>query len=167
MFETLGGLPAHPLFVHLPVVLVPLAAIGVLAMALRPQWRQRFGVPVAIIAGVGFVGTLLAANTGEELEESFRAAGETIPQVLNDHAEMGDTAQVIVGIFFVLTLAWVLYSIWQRRVGDERATAKVRKPRLIGTMLAVVVVLSGAVASVSVTLTGHSGARSVWETDQP
>ena len=64
MFDTLGGLPAHPLFVHLPVALVPLAAIGAVCMAVRPQWRQRFGVPVAIIAGVGFIGTLLAASTG-------------------------------------------------------------------------------------------------------
>ena len=167
MFDTLGGLPAHPLFVHLPVALVPLAAIGAVCMAVRPQWRQRFGVPVAIIAGVGFIGTLLAASTGEALEEDFTASGQTISEVLKDHAEMGETARLIVALFFFLTLAWVVFSAWQRRVGDEQATAKVRKPRLIGTVLAVVVVLSGVFASASVMLTGHNGAKSVWETDQP
>ena len=78
MLETLGGLPTHPLVVHLPVVLVPLATIGVVLMVIFPKLQQRLGVAVAAIAGVGFLGALLAVGSGEELESSLRRAGETI-----------------------------------------------------------------------------------------
>lgn len=167
MFALLGGLPTHPLLVHVPVVLIPLATIGALVMALRPKLLHTFGPTVAGLAGIGFLGALLAANSGEELEESRRAAGETISGTLHDHAEMGDTVQVIAGIFFVLLLAWVLFNRWSSKVGDERATAVVRKPRVVGIVLAVMVVLAGAGATTSVVLTGHSGAKSVWEESAP
>ncbi len=71
----LAAIPSHPLFVHVPVVLVPLAAIGAIAIAVRPRWMAAYGYPVAGLAGVGFVGALIAAHTGEELEESYQAAG--------------------------------------------------------------------------------------------
>jgi uncharacterized membrane protein len=167
MFETLGGLPAHPLLVHIPVVLIPLAAIATVVMALRPKVLHTFGPTVAVLAGVGFVGALLAANAGESLEDSRRAAGETISAALHDHAEQGDTVQVIAGIFFVLVLAWVLFNRWSTKVGAERATAAVRKPKVVGIVLAVLVVLAGVGASYSVTVTGHSGAKSVWEESAP
>ena len=51
---------------------------------------------------------------------------------------MGDRAQVLAGLFFVITLAWVVYDRWHRRVGAERATAVVRKPRHLAIGLAVV-----------------------------
>ena len=122
MLETLGGLPAHPLVVHLPVVLVPLAAIGAILLAVRPKWLRPYGVVVTVMAGLGFLGALLAASTGEELEDTFVSAGETISGTLRDHAEMGETVQVLVGVFFVLMLGWVLFAWWRRRVGEDRAT---------------------------------------------
>jgi hypothetical protein len=40
--DTISGLPAHPLLVHIPVVLLPLAALGVVGMALRSSWHRRY-----------------------------------------------------------------------------------------------------------------------------
>jgi hypothetical protein len=40
--DTLFGLPAHPLLVHMPIVLIPLAAIGVVVMLIKPAWHQRY-----------------------------------------------------------------------------------------------------------------------------
>ena len=37
------GLPAHPLLLHIPVVFVPIATLGGLALAARPDWLLRFG----------------------------------------------------------------------------------------------------------------------------
>jgi len=164
MFEEIGGLPAHPLLVHIPVVLIPLAAIGVLAIVIRPKLMPSFGWVVAGLSFVGFLGTLLAANSGEAYEEKLEGTGQTISSTLEDHAEMGDTAQAFGAIFFALVLAWVLFAWWRRRSGDEKVTAKVKQPKLIGIVLAVLVVVGGVAASASVTLTGHSGAKSVWET---
>ncbi len=41
--DELFGLPAHPLLVHAAVVLVPLAAIGVVLIAFWPAARARLG----------------------------------------------------------------------------------------------------------------------------
>lgn len=167
MMDTIGGLPAHPLVVHLPVVLVPLAMIGALLMIVRPSLLPRLGVPVAVLAGLGFLGSIVAAGSGEELEEQFESAGETISGTLEEHAEMGENVQWIAGLFFVLVLAWVLFAWWRRRAGEERAVAKVRKPRVVHAVLAVLVAVSGVAATYAVYATGHSGAKSVWETDAP
>jgi uncharacterized membrane protein len=158
-----ASLPMHPLLVHIPVVLIPLAAIGVLAIAIRPRWMATFGWLVAGLAGVGFIGTLLAANTGEELMDTLRESGQRISSTLDDHAEMGDSAQAATGVFFLLVLAWVVFAWWRRRKGEEAATATVRKPRVIAGVLCAIAIVGGVLATASVTVTGHSGATSVWE----
>ncbi len=40
--ETQNGLPAHPLLVHVPIVLVPLSAVGAVLM-LWPFLRAKIG----------------------------------------------------------------------------------------------------------------------------
>jgi uncharacterized membrane protein len=167
MLETLGGLPTHPLVVHLPVVLVPLATIGVVLMVFFPSLQQRLGVATAAIAGVGFLGSLLAAGSGEELMDSRRRAGETISGTLEDHGEMGQSVEFFAGLFFLLTLMWVVFAWWRRRTGEEQATTVLRKPKVINLVLAILVVGSGVAASWSVYSTGHSGAKSVWERSAP
>ena len=160
MFETIGGLPAHPLMVHIPVVLLPLATIGIIAMTIRPRLIPHFGWLTVVLAGIGFVGTVLAAGTGEELEDSYRAA-----DTLKDHGELGETVRLLAALFFVVLLAWMLFIRWRNKAGEEAATAKVRKPKQIALVLAVVAILTGAVATVAMTLTAHNGAKSVWEQD--
>jgi uncharacterized membrane protein len=159
----LASLPTHPLLVHVPVVLVPLAAIGALAMAIRPAWFERFGVAVAGLAGAGFVGAVLAAQSGESLQEHFQSVGQTISPTLRHHAELGDSVQGISLLFFGLVAAWVLFAWWRRRAGEEKAIAKVRRPRLVASVLMALAVLAGAAATTAITVTGHNGAKSVWE----
>ena len=45
VFDLINGLPVHPLVVHAVVVLVPLAALGTIAIALRPAWRPHVRPP--------------------------------------------------------------------------------------------------------------------------
>ncbi|MEI8240053.1 MAG: DUF2231 domain-containing protein [Actinomycetota bacterium] len=162
MFDTLGGVAAHPLFVHIPVVLVPLAAIGVVLVALRPSWFMRYGAIVTVLAGIGFIGSAIAANTGEQLQEHLLSTGQSPSAALQDHVDRGDQVPIYAGVFFMLTLAWVLFAWWRRRKGEDVATAKVRKPRAVHAVLALLAVVSGIVATVTVTQAGHSGAASVW-----
>lgn len=161
--DTIGGLVAHPLLVHVPVVLVPLAAVGVVAMALRPAWQQRFAAVVTALAGVGAVGAVAASRSGEALEERFEASGQTVSGTLERHAEMGESAPLVVIAFVVVLLAWTLFAAWRRRVGEERAVAVAKRPRVVGAALCAVSVLVGVLAAVAVVRTGHSGAESVWE----
>jgi len=55
VFDTIAGLPIHPLVVHAVVMLLPLSAIGLIACVLRPAWRQRFGILVVLGALGGAV----------------------------------------------------------------------------------------------------------------
>lgn len=55
MFDTLNGLPAHPLVVHAVVVLFPLAILGTLLIAIRPRWRVRYGPLVVAATSVASV----------------------------------------------------------------------------------------------------------------
>jgi len=163
MIDTLGNMPAHPLLVHVPVVLVPLATIGVVALALRPALLRTLGPIVAGLAGVGFVGALLATSSGESLEDSYAATGQTISTTIKDHAEMGDQARLAILAFFVVTLAWVVVTARRRRAATPPDTTTRRAPTRVVGALMVLSVLSGVVATTWVIRTGHSGASSVWE----
>ena len=58
--DTISGLPAHPLLVHVPVVLLPLAAVGVIVMLIRPAWHRRYRWAVLTIGAVGTLGAILS-----------------------------------------------------------------------------------------------------------
>lgn len=177
--DTLGGIAGHPLLVHIPVVLIPVATIGVIAIAIRPSFMRHYGPLVAGVAFVGFLGSVLAASTGEALEEEFEDAGQTISGTLADHVEMGDRVKIVAFLFLLATLAWVVLAR-RRRTADTSADtsadatagtagtpAAAGRSRHAVTALMVLALVTGGVATWSVTTTGHSGATSVWEQPEP
>jgi uncharacterized membrane protein len=158
------ALPMHPLLVHVPVVIVPLAALGVVAIAVRPKLMATFGLVVAGLAFVGFVGAVLAAHTGESLLDSYRRAGTTITPTLQNHVDLGNGARLISAVFFLFTALWVGFAWWRARVGEEQATVRSKKPKLVAVVLLVLAVASGIGATTSMVVTGHEGAQSHWGT---
>jgi len=58
MFDTINGIPVHPLVVHAVVVLLPLAVFGAFAIVVGPGWRKQYGVLVVLTSGLA---TLVAA----------------------------------------------------------------------------------------------------------
>lgn len=62
--STLFNLPAHALLVHGAVVLVPLAALALVATGWRASWRHAYSFPCALLAGGGMVFAFLAQQTG-------------------------------------------------------------------------------------------------------
>ncbi len=66
MPDKIGGLPAHPLIVHLPIVFGPI--LGLLALGLlNPAWRSKLIKPLAALSIVTAVAAILAAESGEWL----------------------------------------------------------------------------------------------------
>ena len=57
------GLPAHPLLVHIPVVLIPLGALGAVLMV-WPRLRRTLGWWVCGIVVVAGIATQLAISSG-------------------------------------------------------------------------------------------------------
>jgi hypothetical protein len=149
MPETLGGIPLHPLVVHAVVVLLPLAALGVIAIALIPSWRSRFGVLVVAAAAVSTGLVPVATSTGEQLEESVSESAQ-----LETHAELGDG--VIFGALPLLVLSVALW--WFGR----RAQAGSPVPRWLNLLVTIAAVVVAVGAIVQMVLVGHSGAKAVW-----
>lgn len=162
--DTFFGLPAHPLLVHIPVVLVPLAALGVIAMVARPVWRDRYRWPVLVIGWVGALGAILSASAGEDLERRLRAAGER--NTWHEHAEAGETARTFAIVFAVALTFYVIGPcLWARlrRSSSGDATTVGRMPVWLAVGLSVLVVGAALVSVVAIVDAGHSGAESVWE----
>src|SRR4051795_162481 len=101
--DTLFGLPAHPLLVHIPVALLPLATVGAIAIAVRPAWRHRYGWLGLGVTVVGAVGAVLAANAGAPREEQVGRSASVA-----DHAEAGEMARNVSLLFMVLVAAYVV-----------------------------------------------------------
>jgi uncharacterized membrane protein len=149
MPETLGGIPIHPLVVHAVVVLIPLAALGVIAISVIPRWRGRFGVLVVAAAAVATALVPVATQSGENLEESVAESAQ-----LERHAELGDT--MIWGAIPLLVMAAALWWLGRQSGKDQPP------PRWLAIIVPVLGVVVAGVALVQVVLIGHSGAKSVW-----
>jgi len=146
VLDTIDGLPVHALVVHGVTVLVPLTVLGVLAIAVRPRWRERFGPLVAVVGVVAAVLCPLATQSGEALERRVGDPGE--------HAALGDQLVWFVAPLALLTIVLVLLDRRTRRAPGPRRTAT--------SVVAVVCVLTAVAAGVQVYRVGESGARAVW-----
>jgi hypothetical protein len=172
--NTLFGLPAHPFLVHIPIVLLPLSAIGVVLMALRPQWHRSYRWIVLAIGTVGVAGATLAASAGEELEGRIVAVeGRKAAASWEHHASLGDTARSVALVYLVALVLFVFVPWWlERRTAAQPATTvgaaastPSRAPWQRWAVIAVTVVALAAAAGsvVSVIAAGHTGSRSVWQ----
>lgn len=161
--DKLFGLPAHPLLVHLPVVLLPIAALGAILLVAFPRLLPRYGWLVLGFAGLGTIGAFLAAGSGETLQESLRASGKQPSPSLGRHTELGDQTRVMALVFTLVLAAFVVFAWWRRRVGEEKAVATTKKPKLVVGVLGAVLVVSAALSTWWIVETGHNGAKSTWE----
>jgi len=166
--DTISGIPSHPLFVHIPAVLLPLAAIGVIIMVIRPAWKERYQWATLVVGFLGMLGAILAAGSGEDLEERLEAAGQS--ETWESHAEAGELARTVSILFFVLLLAYVLIPWFLRRRARAGAAADTAAPasggpKWLAPVLAVAVVAGAAVSTITVIDAGHSGAKAHWAVD--
>lgn len=161
--EKIAGLPAHPLFVHVPVVLIPLAGILAIIFAVRPAWLDRFGWGLVGLSGVGMLGAILAAGSGEALEEMLEDKGEVISKSLKKHAEMGETARTVAIMFFLIVLAVVLVRSMAKKRAEGNGVTKFVASKGGAVAMSVLLALSAAGATYTAATAGHSGAEEVWK----
>lgn len=164
MTETFANIPSHPLIVHAPIVLVPLSLLLTVLMVVVPNLRRRYGALAVGILTLAMIGTFLAARSGKALERQYTSAGRPIPDLLHDHAAMGDRLRFLVAVYLVLTIVWIIRS---RRVvpiyGEDGSPS--RRPQVISLIVVVLVLAAGTLSTVSTWRTGTLGSRSVWEQD--
>jgi len=144
-FDTVFGLPVHALVVHAVVVLVPLTAMGAIAIALVPRWSRRFGVLVVLGAFVSVGAAVVAERSGKQF-----ASRVGYPET---HATLGEKEKWLAALLFVVVL--VLW-LWDRRHTDGPRTPGVK-------ILAGFVVVVAIVAAGWTIRTGHTGSQAVYE----
>lgn len=151
--KSINGLPAHVLFVHAPVVLVPLAALLSLAASARPGFRHRtwWLVPTAVAAGL--IATQLAVMSGYRFDE---VAGDVVDTT--DHQALGEATRNLVVVFLLGAAA----TVWLDRQGRDPSRAGTPWT-WTGQVGSIVTTLVGVMATVWMIRTGEEGARLVWD----
>ncbi|MFG1807748.1 DUF2231 domain-containing protein [Streptomyces sp. NPDC049040] len=159
----IDGLPAHVLFVHAVVVLVPMTALAAVVCAVQPRYARRMGLVLPLLGLLTLGLVPVTTHAGEWLES--RVGSDPL---VRRHTELGDgLLPWAIGLFAVSLAVW-----WLGRRPAERAepatsgswagAARWKSPavlRVTATVLAVVVSV-GAV--VDVYRIGESGAKAAW-----
>ncbi len=151
VFDTIGGLPVHPLIAHFAVVILPLAATGLLPVLVMRAARKRFGLLVL----AGLLGGTGAAFIAEQAGEAL-AARVGLPQ---NHANLGELLPPLGFALFAVAAVW--YVLVERAESGTASGLLAHKVvhYSIGSVAAALAV--GALAMT--TLVGHSGAEAVWK----
>jgi hypothetical protein len=147
VFDTIGGLPVHALVVHAVVVLLPLACLGLIAVAVWAPWRARFGVLVVLAALAATGAVFVAKESGERLAARV---GEPA-----DHAALG--SNLLWYALPLLVVAVVLVGVHWRA-----ARSGVEVAKGLAVVLALLAVVAAGVNLYEVYRVGDSGARAVW-----
>jgi len=152
MFDTVFGLPMHPLIVHATVVMVPAAAIVVALAALWPRFRRRAGVLPLVTSLVALVLVPLSTQSGEALERRVDHSA-----TLEHHTQLADGLLPWVAVLVLAAAAL----FWLRR--REVTTGETSNtPRGIAIAALALAVVGSVGTTVQVVRIGHSGAQAAW-----
>ena len=154
MFDSVFGLPLHPLIVHATVVLVPTAVLAVLLAAFWGRFRRWAGPGPMIIALIALALVPISTQSGEALEHSLPRT-----DLIHEHAELADgLLPWVAGLFVVAVGLWW----WNRNQQSTATTPRWTMPRWLVVALLVGAVVTGIGTTVQVVLIGHSGAEAAW-----
>jgi hypothetical protein len=168
------GLPAHVFFVHIPVILVPLVAVGTVVM-LWPSMRRRFGWAFVALAAAALVATVLATESGKSLRRYVVST-----DLVRQHTRLGGNLTIWAALLLALVTAVVVWDHFSGRRLDAlsdgpgaattiEVAGLAMKPAVVRRVALTLGVLSIVVAGVStfwVYRIGHSGAKASWSVVQ-
>jgi hypothetical protein len=160
-----SGLPAHPLFLHVPVILIPVAATGALVLAAWPRLFARNGVWIGLVAVVALGATNLTIGSGKQLRNDLHLQGSGI---VAQHASAADRLRAVLILFTALLLiAVAVFRTAGPRVTGigivDGALTAVRSRPALGAALRVIVAVLAIVSTYYTFHTGDLGAKAVWQ----
>jgi hypothetical protein len=163
------GLPAHPLFAHIPVVLIPLAALGAVLMCWR-KMRDRIGwfvIGILVIAGIA---TQLTITAGQNLKPYVQETALT-----RNHVQMGENVRPWLLLMFLCLLGVMLIDrTMQKRAASTGAATGTSDSgaggrdglKIASTVLLVLGLIFSAMSVYWIYEIGHSGSKAVWQKTQ-
>jgi hypothetical protein len=158
-----SGLPAHPLFVHVPVILIPATIVAAIVFVIKPQWLTRYGIALALVSIVAMSSIFLAMQAGAALRGELNLQGEAA-KLISEHSQ----AAHILAIVYVLFTATLIVTFAAQRISGGMPTGLgivdgLLTPKPMLTALRVVLVVLSLGAGYMCFRTGDLGAKAVWQ----
>ena len=136
-----GALPAHPLFVHVPVVLIPTTVVAAVVFVFKREWFARYGIALAVVSIVAMSSIFLTMQAGAALRAALNLQGPAATLIVT-FASLRISGGMPTGLGIV----------------DRLLSGKP-----VFTALCVVLVLLSIGAGYMCFRTGDLGAKAVWE----
>lgn len=158
-----GGLPAHPLFVHVPVVLIPMTIVAAIVFVGRTAWLERYGIALSLLAIGAMSSIFLTMQAGAALRAALDLQGRA-GKLISEHAQ----AAHILAYVYVLFTAVLIITFAAQRISGGMPTGLglVDRPlssRSMFAALRAVLVLLAIGAGYMTFRTGDLGAKAVWQ----
>ncbi len=158
-----GGLPAHPLFVHVPVVLIPVTILAAIVFMVKTEWFARYGIALAAVSIAAMSSVFLTMQAGAALRAALHLHG-TAAHLISEHAQ----AAHILAIVYVVFTATLIITFASYRISGGMPTGlgvldSVFASRAMFTGLRILLVVLAIGAGYMTFRTGDLGAKAVWQ----
>lgn len=160
-----SGLPAHPLLLHIPVILIPVAAVGALVFAVYPRWIPRYGIALGLVTVVALAGLFLTMGAGSALRDALHLNGGFGPSALvQRHAHAADQLRLV--MLAVTAVLLVTVTAFRIVAGMPSGVAFVDSLAASATVRAALRIALAVLAIGCCYLVFHAGdlgAKAVWQ----
>jgi hypothetical protein len=158
-----SGLPAHPLFVHVPVILIPTTITAAVVFVFKRAWLSRYGIALAVVSIVAMSSIFLTMQAGAALRGELNLQGHAAT-LISEHSH----AAHILAIIYVVFTATLIVTFAAQRISGGMPTGlalvdRLLSPGWIVAGLRVALVLLAIGAGYMCFRTGDLGAKAVWE----
>ena len=158
-----SGLPAHPLFVHVPVILIPVTIVAAIICMIKTDWFSRYGIPLALVSIAAMSSVFLTMQAGAALRAALNLHG-TAAHLISEHSQAAHILAIVyVAFTAALIIAFAAYRISSGKPTGLSILDRLLSPRAVFTGVRLVVVVLSLGAAVLVFRVGDLGAKAVWE----
>jgi hypothetical protein len=158
-----SGLPAHPLFVHVPVILIPTTVVAAVVFVFKREWLLRYGIALAVVSIVAMSSIFLTMQAGAALRGELNLEGQAA-KLISEHSQ----AAHILAVIYVVFTATLIVTFAAQRISGGMPTGlaivdELLSPRWVLAGLSIALVLLSIGAGYMCFRTGDLGARAVWQ----
>lgn len=158
-----SSLPAHPLFVHVPVILIPATVVAAVVFVFKREWLSRYGIALAVVSIVAMSSIFLTMQAGAALRGELNLQGQAA-RLISEHSQ----AAHILAIVYVAFTATLIVTFAAQRISGGLPTGlavvdELLSPRWMVAALRVVLVMLSIGAGYLCFRTGDLGAKAVWQ----
>jgi len=158
-----SGLPAHPLFVHVPVVLIPTTIVAAVVFVFKREWLSRYGIALAVVSIVAMSSIFITMQAGAALRTALQLQGQAAT-LISEHSH----AAHVLAVVYVLFTATLIVTFAAQRISGGMPTGlrivdDLLSPAWMVTGLRIALVLLSIGAGYMCFRTGDLGAKAVWQ----